>query len=122
MEQVAQGTKITTISQLFKISRDTIYQWKHRKVQTGDVKAKTGYQQGHSHKIKDWNGFKEFVSNHSGKTLLEMKEGFQSTLSTATLARAIKKIGYTHKKRHGAIRNDKRHYAKHLNKNLNVWT
>jgi hypothetical protein len=38
-----------------------LYLWQKRKEYTGEVEPIIGYQQGHSHKIKDLESFTEFV-------------------------------------------------------------
>ncbi|WP_375315881.1 IS630 transposase-related protein [Wolbachia endosymbiont (group A) of Colletes cunicularius] len=40
------------VSKMFKIDRKTIYWWRKRREETGSIKPSSGYQKGHSHKIK----------------------------------------------------------------------
>ena len=45
------GMSITNASKIFRINRQTIYNWVSIKEETGKLEAKSGYQKGHSHKI-----------------------------------------------------------------------
>ncbi|WP_375316247.1 hypothetical protein [Wolbachia endosymbiont (group A) of Colletes cunicularius] len=40
------------VSKMFKIDRKTIYWWRKRREETGSIKPSSGYQKGHSRKIK----------------------------------------------------------------------
>lgn len=106
MNQIEQGIPIATISKTFAINRDTVYEWKKLKAATGDVKAKSSYQKGHSHKITDWEHFKVFVQQHGGKTLSEMAKAWEAPISSSTLGRGLKKSGCTRKKRPTVIENE----------------
>jgi transposase len=53
---------VAKIMEIFKICRDTVYKWKKIKENTGDIKAKSGYQNGYSRKlIKDKTEFLKFM-------------------------------------------------------------
>ena len=56
-----KGLRITTIKEIFNVSRNTIYKWLKIKDKTGDIKAKEGYQKGHSHKVKNMEEFRNFI-------------------------------------------------------------
>jgi hypothetical protein len=60
---IDRGERKSHISQMFNISRDTLDRWLKRREMTGSVNAAQGYQQGHSHRIKDWQAFRAFRSN-----------------------------------------------------------
>jgi transposase len=64
---------------------------------TGTVEAKTCYQKGHSHKIKDINVFKSFIDHNKDKSLKELAR-ISGKYSTATIWRGIQKLGYSYKK------------------------
>ncbi|WP_341791808.1 IS630 transposase-related protein [Rickettsia endosymbiont of Gonocerus acuteangulatus] len=57
IKAVEAGIRISKVSKLFNVSRDTIYKWKKLKDKQGTLEAATGYQKGHSHKIKDSESF-----------------------------------------------------------------
>lgn len=92
------GMGKTEPSHIFKISRNTINVWLNRRKQTGDYRAKVGYQQGYNPKIKDLSEFVEFVLVHGSKTQKEMAEAWPEDISDRTISKALKKIGYTRKK------------------------
>ena len=90
---------ITDVSEMFDIHRDTLRRWKRRLAATGSCAPQQGYQQGHSHKITNWKAFREFAEMHGNKTQAEMAQLWPSNVSEATIARALKTIGFTRKKR-----------------------
>ena len=92
-------------SEYFGISRNTINEWFHLKAETGDVKARPSNHQGHSHKITNWDEFRAFVQAHADKTQAEMAELWEGDISERTISRALKKIGFTRKKRPMATEN-----------------
>jgi len=69
------------------------------------VKAASGYQRGHSHRIKDWDAFRAFAKLHGDKTQSEMVQLWQGELSERTISRALAHIGWTRKKRRTATEN-----------------
>ena len=50
---IDNGMSQTQASSIFKISRNTINIWLHRRRETGDIRAKTGYQKGYNPQIPD---------------------------------------------------------------------
>ena len=107
------GLKKSEASELFNISRNTINLWLQRKAQTGDVKALPNRPPGNNHKIIDWEQFRAFAKNHGDKTQVEMAQLWEGDISDRTISRALKKIGFTRKKRptatsSGMSRNGKR--------------
>lgn len=93
------GLKITEASQLFNISRNTIGLWLKRLAQTGGFEALPNQPLGNGHKITDWEKFKEFVRTHGDKTQVEMSELWSEKISGRTISRALKKIGFSRKKK-----------------------
>jgi transposase len=55
------GFKKSEASQLFGISRNTIYLWLQRKAETGDVKPKVRQASSQRGKISNWDKFRDFV-------------------------------------------------------------
>jgi len=97
---IERGEKKSQVSRMFNISRDTtIDRWLKRCDSTGSVKAASGYQRGHSHRIKDWDAFRAFAKLHGDKTESEMVQIWQGELSKRTMSRALAYIGWTRKKR-----------------------
>jgi transposase len=100
------GMKRCEASELFGISRNTIHQWFQLKAKTGDVKPKSTQNRGHSHKITDWDKFQAFVAANPDKTQKEMAELWEGDISGRTISRALKRIGFTRKKRLMATENE----------------
>jgi transposase len=93
------GLKISEASQLFNISRNTINLWLKRQAQTGNFEALPNKPLGNGHKITDWEKFREFACEHGEKTQVEMAKLWDGQISDRTISRALKKIGFTRKKR-----------------------
>ena len=93
------GLKISEASQLFSISRNTINLWLKRLDVTGDFQALPNQPPGNGHKITDWEKFREFALSHGDKTQVEMAKLWEEQISDRTISRALKKIGFTRKKR-----------------------
>ena len=85
-------------SRTFHLHRATIRSWLARKDATGDVQAKTGYQQGHSHKITDPAQFQGFLQQQGDATLEDLAAAWGG-VKRMTIWRQLRKLGYTHKKR-----------------------
>jgi transposase len=94
---VHSGMQKTKVCKIFNICRQTLYSWLALKEAQGDLKPQTGFQKGHSHGIKDWVRFREFVELHPDDTQEEMAEHF--AVGSSTIGRALKKIGFSRKKR-----------------------
>lgn len=94
----AQGS-LTLTSKLFSISRSTIYDWLKLKEASGSLKAKAGYQKGHSHKVKDLEKFKQCIEKNAGLTLEGIIQKSNIKMSLMTCSRSIKKLNITRKKR-----------------------
>jgi transposase len=99
------GLKKCEASELFNISRNTINLWLQRKAKTGDVEAKPNHPPGNNHKITDWDKFRAFAKAHGDKTQVEMAKLWEGDISERTISRALKKIGFTRKKRLTATKN-----------------
>jgi transposase len=107
------GLKKSEASELFNISRNTIDLWLKRKAQTGDFKPSPNCPPGHSHKITDWEKFREFAKAHGDKTQEQMAQLWEGEISDRTISRALSKIGFTRKKRPMATKNEMKSNAKH---------
>jgi len=87
----------------FKVSRRVIYEWLELRKETGDLKPKTGYQKGHSHKITDLEKFKEFASSNmqctSPQMVIKWEQLTGIKVSEDVMLRMLKKIGFTSKKK-----------------------
>ena len=54
---------------------------------------------GNGHKITDWEKFTKFVEVNGDKTQVEMAKLWTEEISDRTRSRALKKIGFTRKKK-----------------------
>lgn len=93
------GLKKKEASELFNISRNTINLWLRRKAETGDFQALPNKPPGNNHKITDWEEFRRFAKANGDKTQKEMAVLWKDEISDRTISRALKKIGFTRKKR-----------------------
>jgi len=83
---------------MFNISRDTIDRWLKRRNE--GVKAASGYQRGHSHRIKDWDAFRAFANFTVTRPKARwFNFGRASSVSARSL---LAHIGWTRKKRRTA--------------------
>ena len=98
LSQVDSGMTITKASKIFRVNRQTIYNWIRIKEETGKLEGKSGYQKGHSHKIKDLEQLEQFFLTNPDKTLKQLSELWPQKISAWTLGRWIKRLGYTYKK------------------------
>ncbi|MCS7225464.1 MAG: transposase [Gloeomargarita sp. SKYB31] len=96
IEAVLEGATLVEVSQMFNIGYRTLQRWLKQWSETGDCAPKTGYQKGHSHKIKDLDEFRKFVDANPSLTQKEIAAIWG--VSSMTICRALKKIGYTRKK------------------------
>ena len=92
------GMSITNASKIFRINRQTIYNWVSIKEETGKLEAKSGYQKGHSHKIKNLEQLEKFILENPDKTLKELSGLWPEKISGWTIGRWIRRLGYTYKK------------------------
>jgi transposase len=98
IEAIDGGMGKTQTSKIFNISRNTINLWLNKRKQTGDYRAKKGYQRGYGAKITDLEKFREFARKHGSQTQAEMAEVWHKEISDQTIGKALKKIGFTRKK------------------------
>lgn len=103
---VKRGKRKKDVSQMFKISRNTLDLWLKREEQTGDCRAITNYQQGCRHKITDWQRFGEFVRQHGGKTQAQIAKLWGNNVTQQNISDAMQKLGVSRKKKLTGIENE----------------
>ncbi len=86
--------------------RNTINLWLQRKASTGDYQALLNQPPGNGHKITDWEKFEKFVEINGDKTQVDMAKLWSVEISERTISRALKKIGFTRKKKLMVIKNE----------------
>lgn len=114
IEAIDGGMGKTQASKIFNISRNTIDLWLNKRKQTGDYTAKEGYQQGYGAKITDLEKFREFARKHGSQTQAEMAEAWEEAISDQTIGKALKKIGFTRKKKLTDIEKEMKKKEKNL--------
>ena len=110
------GMSKTQVSSIFKISRNTINTWLHRRRETGDIIALTGYQKGYNPKIPDLEQFRKFAQINGSKTQKEMADEWPDKVSDRTISKALKKWLYKKKKTYGYRERDEDKRKKFLAK------
>lgn len=115
---VDDGMHIEDAVKVFKVCRRVIYNWLDLREKSGSLVPKSGYQKGHSHQIKDWDQFKAFAAanqNYTSPTLrVKWQELTGVAVSENVMLSALKKIGFTHKKKLLTTR-------KPIKKNVNIF-
>lgn len=100
---VDRGVPKIQVSRLFQISRNTLDLWLKRRAQTGSVSATRVYPRGPQPKIDDLEAFGQFAQAHGHLTQQAMAVHWAqqggATVSDRTLGKALKRIGFTRKKR-----------------------
>ncbi len=100
---VDSGMSKMAVHTTFRISRSTIDDWLALRTAQGHVRPKAPVRRGPQPAIADLEAFKAFAQRHSGCTLEQMAQAWQHetgrTLSRNTFSLALRKIGWTRKKR-----------------------
>ncbi len=100
---VDENMHINEAVKTFRVSRRVIYEWLELREETGELKPKTGYQKGHSHKITDLEKFKAFANSNNQCTSPQMVIKWEQLtgvkVSESVMQRMLKKIGFTYKKK-----------------------
>jgi len=102
---VERGERKSQICRMLKISRNTLDLWLLRQEQTGEVGAIRSYQRGPLPKIKDLDAFRTFAQKQGHLTQQEMAQQWSEAISNRTIGKALKRIGFTRKKRPMATEN-----------------
>lgn len=103
LSAVDGGMSKQTAHLTFGVSRSTLDDWLKLRQETGDVAATTVYPHGRARAISDMKAFEQFAQLHSGATLKQMAAAWQAQtgqkLSISTMSVALRRIGWTRKKR-----------------------
>ena len=98
LDLIRRGVSITQVSRELKISRPTLYRWKEQLEKTGSTSPNKSVPPPQPSKIRDWKRFQEFVELNGDKTQKELAQ-LWGDVSHHTISRALKKLGYTRKKK-----------------------
>lgn len=96
---IDRSEKKSHVSRMLKISRDTLALWLKRREETGSLAPKLPVKKGPDPKINDLDAFKQFATERGRLTAVSMAEMWPKLLSDVTLGKAIRKIGFTRKRR-----------------------
>jgi len=100
------GLKKSEASELFNISRNTLNLWLQRKAQTEDVQALPNRPPpATTIKLQIGSSFGRLPRLMAISTQVEMAQLWQDDISSRTISRGLKKIGFTRKKRPTATKN-----------------
>ena len=102
LEAVDRGERKSHVARVFKISRNTLDTWLKRRDETGSLSAIRDYPRGPQPKIKDLEHFRSFAQQHGHLTQTAMAQQWHEPVSNVTLGKALKRIGFTRKKRRTA--------------------
>ncbi len=100
------GMSKMTAHKTFGISRTTMDDWFALRAATGSLKANISYRRGKAPTINDLEAFTRFVRRYSGCTLAQMAVAWEQEtgqkLTLMPFSIALRRIGWTRKKRVGA--------------------
>ncbi len=106
LRHVDKGKSKISAHQLFGVSRSTIDHWIKLRQRTGSLKASTNYRRGPAPAIGDLQLFAAFAKRHNGCTLAQMALAWEQEtgqkLTLMPFSLALRRIGWTRKKRVGA--------------------
>jgi transposase len=116
LRHVDSGKSKMSAHQTFGVSRSTIDRWIELRARTGSLKAKTVYRRGPAPAIQDLEAFKAFARRHSGCTLAQMATAWEremgQKLTLMPFSLALRRMGWTRKKRLGATASGARQSAR----------
>ena len=112
LDAVDNGYSKSHVSRLFNISRNTIDLWLKRRKETGSLSAIRDYRRGPQGKIKDLEQFRAFATEHGHLTQKGMAAQWHEPISDPAISKALRRIGFTRKKRVTAIKNEMKRNGK----------
>ena len=116
LRHVDKGKSKMSAHQLFGVSRSTIDHWIKLRQRTGSLKASTNYRRGPAPAIHNVELFAAFAQRHNSCTLAQMASAWEQEtgqkLSLMPFSLALRRIGWTRKKRVGATASDAKKSAR----------
>jgi transposase len=104
LDAIDSGYRKSHVSRLFNVSRNTIDLWLKRREATGSVSAIRAYRRGPQGKIADLEQFRAFATKHGHLTQKGMAAQWPELISDYAISKALRRIGFTRKKRAMAIK------------------
>ena len=111
---VERGDKKSHVSRAFSISRNTLDLWLKRREVTGSAAPIRHYHRGPEPKIKDLDAFRAFAQTHGHLTQQQMADLWPEPITNRTIGKALKRIGFTRKKRLMATKNGTKQSVGHF--------
>ncbi len=106
---IASGMSKMTAHKTFGVSRSTLDDWLQLRAQQGHLRPHTVYQHGPVPVLSDLVAFRDFAQRHQHATLAQMAHAWHLEtgrhLSLMPFSKALRRIGWTHKKRVICIEN-----------------
>lgn len=99
VDAVDRGIPKRQICRTLNISRNTLDLWLKCREKTGSLEARWEVPRGPKPTIQDLEAFREFAEEYGHLTQKEMAELWPDPVSAKTISRALKKIGFTRKKK-----------------------
>lgn len=96
---VERGERKSHVCRVLGISRNTLDLWLKRQAQTGSCAPVTDYHRGLRPKIDDLEAFRAFAEQHGHLTQKEMAQKWPTPVSDTLIRQALRKIGFTRKKK-----------------------
>lgn len=112
LDAIDNGYRKSHVSRLFNISRNTIDLWLKQREETGSISAIRDYRRGPQGKIADLEEFRVFATEHGHLTQKGMAAQWREPISDHAISKALRRIGFTRKKRAMAIKNEMKRNGK----------
>ena len=97
VEARLSGLSVSAVCLRYNVDDNSVYRWVRRHQATGKVVAQRRGGMKPS-KIADMEKFEAFAKAHAHSTLKQMQERWEGEVSLMCLSRALKRLGWTHKK------------------------
>ncbi|HEX3766823.1 MAG TPA: IS630 transposase-related protein [Puia sp.] len=91
--------KPSTISKVFKICTDTVYDWLNRFKNTGDYSSKQGVGCGPVFRFTDKEAILEFIEKNPDADGIAIRDAVAPELPMSTFYDTLARMGITYKKR-----------------------
>jgi transposase len=99
LDAIAHGERKSYVSRLFNISRNTIDLWLKRRETPGSLSAIVDYPRGPQGKIADLEQFRAFAQQYGHLTQKGMAAQWSEPMSDHAISKALRRIGFTRKKK-----------------------
>lgn len=98
------GKSVAAVSSAFGVSRQCVYRWDEQERVTGNLAPGYDRVTGRLSKIPIDGKFATFARAHMHATLKQMAAHWEDQVSEMSMSRALKKLGWSRKKRRISIK------------------